>query len=118
MTPEKLAEVRDIISLDATESNAPFKSLSDKKSTPCNVPQHEGSDSIATAFSFTPTVTTGYGIDYRSALKNFFVSNAPEKIEDADSYLQKYQVRQMRRWIQPYTFFELLLNVSLQYLSA
>jgi hypothetical protein len=97
MTPEKLAEVRDTISRDAAESNFPLKSLPDKKFTPSNAPQREGSDSIAAASKFTPTVPTGYGVDYRSALTRFFESNAPEKIEHVDSYLQKYQVRQMRR---------------------
>jgi hypothetical protein len=97
MTPEKLAEVRDTISRDAAESNVPLKALPDKKSTPSNAPQRDGSDSIAAASKFTLTVPIGHGVDHKRALTRFFESNAPEKIEQVDSYLQKYQVRQMRR---------------------
>jgi hypothetical protein len=97
MTPEKIAEVRDTISRDAAESNVPLKSLLDKKFTSSNSPECEGSDSIAAASKVTPIVPPGCGVDYRSALTRFFESNAPEKIEHVDSYLQKYQVRQMRR---------------------
>ncbi len=97
MTPEKIAEVRDTITRDAAESNVPLKSLLDKKFTSSNSPQREDSDSLAAASKFMPTVPTAYGVDYRSALTRFFESNAPEKIEHVDSYLQKYQVRQMRR---------------------
>ena len=122
MTPEKLAEGRDIISRDAAESNAPLKSLSDKKSTPSNAPELGGSNSIAAAFpsmstqspkpltrtlnqNVTSTATpTVYGVDYRSALTKFYKEYCPEKIADVDAALQKYQVRQMMRWVHHCVF--------------
>lgn len=122
MTPEKLAEGRDIISRDAAESNAPLKSLSDKKSTPSNAPQLGGSYSIAAAFPTrspkplsqtlnqnlslapTPPTPTGYGVDYRSALTRFYEAYSPDKIADVDAALQKYQVRQMMFRAHPRVF--------------
>jgi hypothetical protein len=117
MTPEKLAEGRDIISRDAAESNTPLMSLSDKKSTPSNA-QLGGSCSIAAAspsmstrspkpfsqtlnqnvsLTPTPTTPTGYAVDYRSALTKFYQAHSPDKIADVDAALQKYQVRLMMR---------------------
>jgi hypothetical protein len=137
MTPEKLAEGRDIISRDAAESNAPLNA--EKKSLPSLAPRLGGSNSNAAAFPSistrsppllsqsphqkvssapTPTIPTGHVVDYRGALTKFFEAYSPEKISEVQYFLQKYQVRQMLRWGHPHVLFGQLLNVLLHFLFA
>ncbi|KAL3799320.1 hypothetical protein ACHAW5_001257 [Stephanodiscus triporus] len=121
MTPEKLAEGRDIISRDAAESNAPLNS--EKTSLPSLAPRLGGSNSNVAAFpsmstrsptllsqslhqkvSSAPTPTTlttptGHAVDYKGALTKFFEAYSPEKIPEVQNFLQKYQGREAEMFV-------------------
>ena len=120
MTPEKLAEGRDIISRDAAESNTPLNL--EKKSLSNLAPRLGGSNTIAAAFpsmstqsptllsqslhqkvssSPTPTTLTDHVVDYSGALTKFFEAYSPKKISEVQSYLQKYQVRRIMHSVHP-----------------
>jgi hypothetical protein len=102
LTPEKLAEGRDIISRDAAESTAPLISFSDKKpapkfslptssSTPFTSSQSPKRVSQTTNQSTPSALALTIQIDYKSVLTRFYKDHAPEKIDEIESALIKYQ---------------------------
>lgn len=108
MTPEKLAEGRNILSRDAAESTAqltaqpksPSRSMKTSKSNAAVPPPISTSapklNDVSTAPAM-PMPETGHAksdndVDYKSLLTKFFQDHSPERLSEVDAVLQKYQV--------------------------
>jgi hypothetical protein len=113
LTPEKLAEGRDIISRDAAESTAPLISFSDKKPAPkfslltssstgaspftSSQSPKRVSQTINQSTPSAPALTIQ--IDYKSVLTKFYKDHAPEMIAEIESALNKYQGKEAEMFV-------------------
>jgi hypothetical protein len=104
MTPEKLAEGRDILSRDAAESTAQLKSPSrsmkiskSNATVPPPMPTSAPKLNDISPVPAMPMPETGRSksdndVDYKSLLTKVFQEHCPERLPEVDAALQKYQV--------------------------
>lgn len=119
MTPEKLAEGREIISRDAAEERSSLEPNPEKKTTlskntavasfnavpeSSRSPPQLGFTKLNTAqvplkpFSQSPIKNASVlseNVDYKSVLTKFYQAMAPASVAEVDSILQKYRVREV-----------------------